>query len=382
MSLDAIFKAYDIRGVYPDEIDEALARRIGNAFAHFTGAPAPRRRPRHAAVVGAARAPRSSRARRSPAPTSPTSGSARPTSSTSPSGHLDAPGAMFTASHNPAQYNGIKLCRAGAAPDRRADRLAPDQGDGRVRRDVARRGRRQGRAPSTCSTSSASTCARSSTRRCCGRSRSWPTPPTAWAASSCPRCSKACRSRSRSSTASSTARSRTTPPTRSSPRTSRTSSARCSTSAPTSGSRSTATPTACSSSTTRASPVSGSTTTAIVAAGILDRHPGETIVHNLICSQARARGHPRARRHAGAHARRALVHQAGDGRDRRDLRRRALRALLLPRQLAGRLRLDRGAVRARAAVAAPACRSRSCASRSSATCRAARSTRGSTIPPR
>ena len=33
-------------------------------------------------------------------------------------------------------------------------------------------------------------------------------------------------------------------------------------------------------------PVSGSTTTAIVAAGILDRHPGETIVHNLICSHA------------------------------------------------------------------------------------------------
>src|SRR3989442_7359615 len=31
-------------------------------------------------------------------------------------GKLDAPGAMFTPSHNPAQYNGIKLCRAGAAP--------------------------------------------------------------------------------------------------------------------------------------------------------------------------------------------------------------------------------------------------------------------------
>ena len=29
------------------------------------------------------------------------------------SGALDLPGAMFTASHNPAQYNGIKLCRAG-----------------------------------------------------------------------------------------------------------------------------------------------------------------------------------------------------------------------------------------------------------------------------
>ena len=38
MSLDAIFKAYDVRGLYPEELNEALARRIGNAFAHFTGA--------------------------------------------------------------------------------------------------------------------------------------------------------------------------------------------------------------------------------------------------------------------------------------------------------------------------------------------------------
>ena len=36
----------------------------------------------------------------------------------------------------------------------------------------------------------------------------------------------------------------------------------------------------------RGVPVNGSTTTAIVAAGILDRHPGETVVHNLICSHA------------------------------------------------------------------------------------------------
>ena len=41
------------------------------------------------------------------------------------SGRLDLPGAMFTASHNPAQYNGIKLCRAGRRPGRAGHRPAP-----------------------------------------------------------------------------------------------------------------------------------------------------------------------------------------------------------------------------------------------------------------
>ena len=36
--LDAIFKAYDVRGVYPDQLDESVARRVGNAFVRFTGA--------------------------------------------------------------------------------------------------------------------------------------------------------------------------------------------------------------------------------------------------------------------------------------------------------------------------------------------------------
>jgi phosphomannomutase len=37
--LGPIFKAYDIRGIYPDELDEEVARRVGSAFAEFTGAP-------------------------------------------------------------------------------------------------------------------------------------------------------------------------------------------------------------------------------------------------------------------------------------------------------------------------------------------------------
>ena len=165
-------------------------------------------------------------------------------------GKLDAPGAMFTASHNPAQYNGIKLCRSGAAPVGEQTGLDADQGDGRGGRHVARRGRGQGRAPRPARgvrrsraivrrhVGAAPAHRRRRHRQRHGRPRG------------AEGVRGTARSRSRSSSASSTARSRTIRPTRSSSRTSRTSSARCSISAPTSGSRSTATPTVCSSSTT------------------------------------------------------------------------------------------------------------------------------------
>lgn len=114
-SLDAIFKAYDIRGIYPDQIDEDLVRRIGNAFARFTEAAV--------VVVGHDMRPSSG-----PLSAAFVEGVVRAgadvvdigLASTDllyfASGRLGAPGAMFTASHNPAQYNGIKMCRAGAAP--------------------------------------------------------------------------------------------------------------------------------------------------------------------------------------------------------------------------------------------------------------------------
>ena len=54
-----------------------------------------------------------------PPPREPTccpAGSARPTCSTTRAAALAIPGAMITASHNPAKYNGIKLCREGARP--------------------------------------------------------------------------------------------------------------------------------------------------------------------------------------------------------------------------------------------------------------------------
>jgi phosphomannomutase len=115
VSLDSIFKAYDVRGIYPDELDESLARRIGNVFAHFTGA-------QHL-VVG-----RDMRPSSAPLAAAFIEGAVLAGADVIDiglcstdvvyyaSGALDAPGAMFTASHNPAQYNGIKMCRAGAAP--------------------------------------------------------------------------------------------------------------------------------------------------------------------------------------------------------------------------------------------------------------------------
>ena len=115
MSLDAIFKAYDIRGIYPDEIDDDLARRVGNAFARFTGA--------ETVLVGYDMRPSSPGLAESFTEGATLAGAdvvQIGLCSTDvvyfASGRLDVPGAMFTASHNPAQYNGIKLCRAGAAP--------------------------------------------------------------------------------------------------------------------------------------------------------------------------------------------------------------------------------------------------------------------------
>ena len=83
------------------------------------------------------------------------------------SGSLDLPGAMFTASHNPAKYNGIKLCRAGAAPvgqdtglaEIRATVEAGTRRDRRPHAGPARDPRRARRAtPPTCASSS--TCRR------------------------------------------------------------------------------------------------------------------------------------------------------------------------------------------------------------------------------
>ncbi len=97
-------------------------------------------------------------------------------------------------------------------------------------------------------------------------------------------------------------------------------------------------------------PLSGSVTTAIVAVGVLEKHPGSTILHNCICSKAVPEVVREHGRHPGAHPGRPQLHQGGHGRHRRRLRGRALGPLLLPGQLAGRLRLDRRARAPRAAL--------------------------------
>jgi phosphomannomutase len=113
--LSAIFKAYDIRGVYPDDFDEAAAARIGHAFASWTGSDrlAMGRDMRvsspklaRAFIAGAAAA----------GATVVDVGEVSTDALYFASGKLDLPGAMFTASHNPARYNGLKLCREKAAP--------------------------------------------------------------------------------------------------------------------------------------------------------------------------------------------------------------------------------------------------------------------------
>ena len=118
--LDSIFKAYDIRGITPGQLDEAVAEAIGGAFARFA-----------AGQVGGARRVLLARDMRESGVGLSAAlakgvqdqgldvvdlGLASTDLLYFASGKLDAPGVMLTASHNPAQYNGMKMCLAGAKP--------------------------------------------------------------------------------------------------------------------------------------------------------------------------------------------------------------------------------------------------------------------------
>ncbi len=113
--LNDIVKAYDVRGLVPDELDEDVAQAVGAAFvrlldtdrivtAHDMRATSP--------ALAAAFAEGAT----SQGADVVQAGLASTDLLYYASGSLDLPGAMFTASHNPARYNGIKLCRSGARP--------------------------------------------------------------------------------------------------------------------------------------------------------------------------------------------------------------------------------------------------------------------------
>jgi len=117
--LTGIVKAYDIRGVVPDELHDGIARDVGAAVVDVLGVldgPG-------AVVVGHDMRPSSEPLAAAFADGVTSRGAdvvhiglASTDQLYFASGRLGLPGAMFTASHNPARYNGIKLCRAGAAP--------------------------------------------------------------------------------------------------------------------------------------------------------------------------------------------------------------------------------------------------------------------------
>jgi phosphomannomutase len=127
--LAAVFKAYDIRGLVGEQLDADLVREIGAAFARLVGGPA--------VVIG-----------HDMRDSSPGLAGAFAEGATREgvdvvniglastdmlyfaSGNLNLPGAMFTASHNPAAYNGIKMCRAGATP------VGQDSGLADIQRDI------------------------------------------------------------------------------------------------------------------------------------------------------------------------------------------------------------------------------------------------------
>ena len=177
-ALDSIFKAYDVRGIYPDEIDESIARRIGNAFVAFTGSAR--------VLVG-----RDARPSSEPLVAAFTEGALMAGADVVDLGAgVDRP--LLLRRRQPRRAGGHvhrqpqprPVQRREAVPGRRpahrpGHRAGRDQGDGRRRAPRAGRRPGSGRVSATCCPRSSRTCTRSSTSTRWRRCASSPTPPTA-----------------------------------------------------------------------------------------------------------------------------------------------------------------------------------------------------------
>ena len=113
--LDRIVKAYDIRGTTPNEMNDEVAFALGVAFADFVNAPMVIVA-RDMRVTGESLAASFASGVTSRGINVLDLGLASTDLVYFAAGKLEAPGAMFTASHNPAEYNGIKFCLSGARP--------------------------------------------------------------------------------------------------------------------------------------------------------------------------------------------------------------------------------------------------------------------------
>ncbi|MCR6690506.1 phosphomannomutase/phosphoglucomutase [Cellulomonas sp.] len=123
VDLSAFIKAYDVRGLVPSELSPEVTRAIGAAFADVVVVPEAAAGSRPVVVVGNDMRPSGpelvdgfAQGLTARGVDVVRIGLASTDGLYFASGSLGVPGAMFTASHNPARYNGIKLCRAGARP--------------------------------------------------------------------------------------------------------------------------------------------------------------------------------------------------------------------------------------------------------------------------
>ena len=332
------FKAYDVRGLYPPELDEAGAYAIGRAFVEqFEPRPIAVGRDMRlsspsmaAAVIEGAADARRRRAR-------PRDGRHGDGLFRGRRARRSTAASMVTASHNPKQYTGMKIVRRGALPvggesglldvrDRAVAAAWREAARGRIAHGghlgaVRRPGalvRRPGRA--------AAAAGRHRRRERDGRRDA-----AAGARAAADGRRRALLLRAR------TGRSRTTSRTRSCPRTASSSSRKTREEGADFGVAYDGDADRCFFVDDTGEFVPGDFTTALFAETILAREPGGKVIYDVRASWAVPRDDRARRRRAADQPRRPRVHQAAHARGGRGVRRRGVGALLLPRLLAGRL---------------------------------------------